>query len=62
MKIETLRKEKTDYTKIINDDGYEFLFSPLGASIFYIKKGEIYFTRNAFYHNDFKRRKNKNST
>ena len=57
MKIETLKKEKTNYTKIINDDGYEFLFSPLGASLVYIKKGDTYFTRNAFYHNDFKRRK-----
>ena len=57
MKIETLKKEQTNYTKIINDDGYEFLFSPLGASLVYIKNGETYFTRNALNHEDFKRRK-----
>ena len=47
MKIETLKKEKTNYTKITNDDGYEFLFSPLGASLVYIKNGDTYFTRTA---------------
>ena len=57
MKIETLKKEQTNYTKIINDDGYEFLFSPLGASLVYIKNGETYFTRTALHHEDFKRRK-----
>ena len=56
MKIETLKKEKTNYTKITNDDGYEFLFSPLGASLVYIKNGDTYFTRTALNHNDFKRR------
>ena len=56
MKIETITKEKTNYTKVVNDDGYEFLFSPLGAALVYIKNGETYFTRNAKTHEDFKRR------
>ena len=53
MKVFKVTKGDVNYDKIINDDGVEFLFSPIGASIVHIKDGINYLTRNALKSFDF---------
>ena len=53
MKVFKVTRGGVNYDKIINDDGVEFLFSPIGASIVHIKVGVIYLTRTALKSSDF---------
>lgn len=55
MKVYKVTKGNVKYDKIVNDDGVEFLFSPIGASIVHIKDGLTYLTRNALKSYDFVR-------
>ena len=56
MKLDTVRIDGAPYTKVITDDGYEFLFYRLGASLINIRHGADYLLRSVFYRRDFHRK------
>ena len=54
MRVFKITKSGVKFDKIVNDDGVEFVFSPLGAAIVSIKDGDTYLTRNVSKAFDFK--------
>ena len=55
MKIEHIIQKNSKLNHIVNDDGFEFIFSPVGASIVQIKYQGVFLTRNAKDYSDFLR-------
>ncbi|MCR4911267.1 MAG: hypothetical protein K5925_01915 [Bacilli bacterium] len=57
MIIEDINEKGIKLNRFINEDGFEFVFSPIGASIYYIKDGETYLNRFPKNFKDFLRPK-----
>ena len=55
MKINNYLKEGITFIEVTNDVGFTMILSTLGASIYQIKDGDKYLTRNALTVEDFKR-------
>lgn len=53
MKIEKIDRKDLKVIKVYNNDGFEFVFSPVGAALVFIKDEDTYLTRNAKTYEEF---------